>query len=155
MDFQRPTPKRFLWGYSVLISMLGFMSLVLLADHRFGSPFFNWFALMFALFNIAAVWYFLGKKFEMRSWAVPLAYLVFAFVGSSLINTTTNFVNAEGIYFLNFIKNMFFLLFILLVLTLYLHPYIKNVPAAKAVQPAPVQAAPVVKKAASKKKAKK
>lgn len=163
MDFQKPTPKRFLSIYSLLITLLGVFSLVLLSQHKYGSAFYNWYALFFVIFNILAVWYFLGKKYEMRSWAVPLAYLIFAFVGSSLINSTSTFVNSEGVYFLNFVKNMFLLLFILLVDTLYLHPHIKNAPAARVFQPAPVQAAPFVsapvtalpaKKPAARKKAK-
>jgi hypothetical protein len=157
MDFQKPTPKRFLWVYSLLISLLGVFSLILLAQSKIGSGFFNWYSLMFVLFNIVAMGFFLGKKYEMRSWAVPLAYLVFGFVGSSLVNTISTFVSAEGIYFLNFIRNMFLLLFILLVDTLYLHPHIKHVPAAKVVQHQPMQFydSKAEKKPAVKKKAKK
>jgi hypothetical protein len=156
MDFEKPTPKCFLKVYSLLITLLAVFSLYLLGQHRYGSIFFNWYALLFAIINILAVWYFLGKKYEIRSWAVPLAYLIFAFVGASLINTTSTFVNEDGLYFLNFIKNMFLLLFVLLVDTLYLHPHVKHVPMAKVAQPAAVvQPAPAVKKAPAKKKAKK
>lgn len=161
MDFEKPTPKCFLKVYSLLITLLAVFSLYLLAQHRYGSAFYNWYALMFAIFNILAVWYFLGKKYEMRAWAVPLAYMIFAFVGASLVNTTISFVNESGLYFLNFIKNMFLLLFVLLVDTLYLHPNVKHVPMARivqpaaVVQPAPVVSAPIVAKKPAKKKAKK
>ena len=128
MAFQKPTPKWFLIIYPIMISFLAIYSIVLLADNKFGSIFLNTYTQFFTLFSILMVGFFLGKKYELRSWAAPLAYLVLGFVFVSIINTFSLYLNYEAIYFLNFIKAIFFLLFVLLVDTLYLHPNIKHVP---------------------------
>jgi hypothetical protein len=128
MSFQKPTPKWFLVLYSIMISFLAVYSILLLANDRLGSINFNTYSLFFTLFSIIMVGFFLGKKYELRSWAVPLAYLVFGFVAVSIINTFSLYIQYEAIYFLNFIKSIFFLLFVLLVDILYLHPHVKHVP---------------------------
>ncbi len=128
MAFQKPTPKWFLKTYAVMISFLALYSIVLLANDRFGSIVYNTYTLFFTLFSILMTGFFLGKKYELRSWAAPLAYLVLGFVFVSIINTFSLYVNYDAIYFLNFIKTIFFLLFVLLVDTLYLHPHVKHIP---------------------------
>lgn len=128
MAFQKPTPKWFLIIYSIMISFLAFLFVIYLAKGKIGSIFLNTYTLFFTLFSILMVGFFLGKKYELRSWAAPLAYLVLGFVFVSIINTFSLYLNYEAIYFLNFIKAIFFLLFVLLVDTLYLHPNIKHVP---------------------------
>jgi len=128
MAFQKPTPKWFLIIYSIMISFLAFYSIVLLANNKLGSITFNTYTIFFTLFSILMAGFFLGKKYELRSWAAPLAYLVLGFVFVSIINTFSLYLNYNNIYFLNFIKTIFFLFFVLLVDTLYLHPHVKHIP---------------------------
>jgi len=128
MAFQKSTPKWFLIIYPIMITFLAFYSIVLLAEGKVGSIAYNTYTLFFALFSILMTGFFLGKKYELRSWAAPLSYLVFGFVSVSIINTFSLYLNYDNIYFLNFIKTIFFLFFVLLVDTLYLHPHVKHVP---------------------------
>lgn len=128
MTFKKPTPKWFLIIYPIMITFLAFYSIVLLAEGRVGSIAYNTYTIFFTLFSILMVGFFLGKKYELRSWAAPLAYLVFGFVSVSVINTFSLYLNYDNIYFLNFIKTIFFLFFVLLIDTLYLHPHVKHVP---------------------------
>lgn len=134
MEFQKATPKWFLKLYAFLISLLGILLIINLAENSMRSAFLAWYTFLFILFNIAVLIYFLGNKYEMRSWAVPMAYLVFGFVTTSLIKSMNNYGSYDIIYFLNFIKVIFFLFFVLLVDTLYLHPHIKLKPIAKEIE---------------------
>src|SRR4030042_1791245 len=104
----------------------------------------KWFLTIYSLlFNIIFGGYFLAKKYELRSWAVPLCFIVFGFVTISLINSFTGFITSEGMHFLNFIKVIFLWLFIILVDILYLHPHVKHVPVHKKVEE--VKTEPVTK----------
>jgi small-conductance mechanosensitive channel len=131
MDFQKSTPKWFLIAYALLLTFQGVLSISLLLRNLKSSGFIVWYMLIFMLFSILMAGFFLAKKYELRSWAAPLAYLVFGFVTISLLNNFTGVVSYAGFYFLNFIKTIFFWLFILLVDILYLHPHVKHIPEKK------------------------
>ena len=143
MEFQKSTPKWFLTIYSLLFTLLGIFSIVLLVNNMISTTFMSGYALFFVLFNIIFGGYFLAKKYELRSWAVPLCFIVFGFVTISLINSFTGFITSEGMHFLNFIKVIFLWLFIILVDILYLHPHVKHVPVHKKVEE--VKTEPVTK----------
>ena len=131
MDFQKSTPKWFLIVYALLLTFQGVLSISLLLRNLKSSGFIVWYTLIFTLFSILMAGFFLAKKYELRSWAAPLAYLVFGFVAISLLNNFTGVVSYAGFYFLNFIKTIFFWLFILLVDILYLHPHVKHISERK------------------------
>jgi hypothetical protein len=137
--FEKTTPGWFLGVYAVLLTFQGILSISLLLRNLEGSGFMSWYTLLFTLFSILMGGFFLAKKYELRSWAAPLAYLIFGFVTLSLLNNFSNVTTDAGFYFLHFIKTIFFWWFILLVDILYLHPHIKNPPVKDVIiKPAPV-----------------
>lgn len=131
MDFKKETPKWYRIVYSILLGLLGIFSICLLFKDLLMTPLMAWFMLFFVLFNIVFGIYFFAKKYELRAWAIPIAYIVFGYVGISLVNRFTTYMTIEGIYFLHFIKTVFLWFFILLALIVYLHPNIKKVQELK------------------------
>ena len=126
MEFQKPTPKWFLTLYPILLTLLGIFSIALLFQGIISTPFVSWYTMIFVIFNMVMLLAFLGSKYELRSWAVPLCFLVFGFVSLSLINSFSGYTAIEGIYFLHFIKTVFLWMFIILVNLLYWHPHVKR-----------------------------
>ncbi|KYK25078.1 hypothetical protein AYK26_02685 [Euryarchaeota archaeon SM23-78] len=125
MQFRTKTPQWFLVLYAVLITVLGIFSLI---DLIKGTECVVgiYYTMIFVLFSIAMVVYFMSKGYEIKSWLMPLCFLVLAFVGISLQTFFDRVWSYAGARAIQYLKTILFWVFIFFIDLLYLHPHVKR-----------------------------